>query len=131
MDSKILTFMSQAGECQKKQKQKNKTKQKQENTGHAPPTKMEIGYLYGLIKNTFKYPPPPQKKKTNKKTNPSNKRKNHPKVGNPRVIAGNAEGEYLRLTKWYCDGYRALPRQASVAVRQWLGLVDPVSVSFD
>ena len=56
---KILTFMSQTGECRQ-----------QKHTQHAPPTKTECDYLNGWIKKR------------------SHTQKSHPKVVNPRDIAG-------------------------------------------
>ena len=54
---KILTFMSQTGECRQ-----------QKHTQHAPSMKMECDYLNGWIKN--------------------HTQKSHPKMVNPRDIAG-------------------------------------------
>ena len=56
---KILTFMSWTGECQQ-----------QKHTQHAPSTKTECDYLNGWIKKQ------------------SHMQKSHPKVVNPRDIAG-------------------------------------------
>ena len=56
---KILTFMSKTGECRQ-----------QKHTQHAPSTKTECDYLNGWIKKR------------------SHTQKSHPKVVNPRDIAG-------------------------------------------
>ena len=56
---KILTFMSETGECRQ-----------QKHTQHAPSTKTECDYLNGWIKKR------------------SHTQKSHPKVVNPRDIAG-------------------------------------------
>ena len=87
---KILTFMSEMGECQQ-----------QKHTQRAPSTKTECDFLNGWI---FK------KKTTTTKTN--HIRKNLTQNGEPqRYIAGNAEEkEVLHPSSWkdYLDGGQSL-----------------------
>ena len=68
---KILTFMPQTGECRQ-----------QKHTQHAPSTKTECDYLNGWIKKR------------------SHTQKSHPKVVNPRDIAGER--------KWLAHGHTKL-----------------------
>ena len=70
---KILTFMSYTGECRQ-----------QKHTQHAPSTKTECDYLNGWIRKW------------------SHTQKSHPKVVNPRDIAGERKQKTTTTKKTVC-----------------------------
>ena len=82
---KILTFTSWMGECRQ-----------QKHTQHAPSTKMECDYLNGWIKKW------------------SHTQKSHPKMVNPRDIAGERKQTNIHM---FSDG---LPSTISLA--WWVGV---------
>ena len=71
---KILTFMTQTGECRQ-----------QKHTQHAPSRKTECDYLNGWIKKR------------------SHTQKSHPKVVNPRDIAGERKKKKKKKNDSYYD----------------------------
>ena len=84
---KILTFMSLTGECRQ-----------QKHTQHAPSTKTECDYLNGWIKKR------------------SHTQKSHPKVVNPRDIAGERKKK-KKKKKDICDEW---VQKGESGVSRWL-----------